>query len=92
MADLGYVWDEEKYTLVQARHGVTFAMVVEALCDPLALEELDPRGHPGRYMVVGSCGEQVLQVIYSDEELPLIRLVTAFEANSHWRNEYERGH
>ena len=70
MADIGYVWDEDKYELVRAEHGVTFAEVVGALCDPLALEELDPQGHEGRSMWVGACEGRVLQIIYSDAELP----------------------
>jgi len=90
MTDIGFVWDEDKYDLVQTDHGVTFAEVVEALSDPRAMETFDPQGHHDRYMVVGASRDRVLQVIYSDDELPLVRLITAFDANSHWRNEYER--
>jgi uncharacterized DUF497 family protein len=90
MADIGFVWDEDKYALVQTNHSVTFAEVVEALSDPLALETSDPQGHLDRCMVVGATAERVLQILYSDDELPLIRVITAFDANSRWRHEYER--
>ena len=46
MADIGFVWDEDKYDLVQTGHGVTFAEVVEALSDPRAMETFDPPPRP----------------------------------------------
>ena len=91
MADAGYVWDEDKYDLARREHDVGFSEVVSALEDPLALEELDPQGHWERHLLVGRAWSgRVLQVIYSDEDLPLVRIVTAFDANEHWRRSYER--
>ena len=91
MADVGYVWDEAKYARVRCDHGVSFPEVIDALEDERGLIELDPQGHEERWMSVGrGRSGRVLCVIYSDEDLPLTRLITAFEADSFWRSEYER--
>lgn len=91
--DFGYVWDEEKYALVQQDHGVDIVDVVTALEDTRSISDDDPQGNPGRYMIVGRCSDRILQVICSEEDeddYPLIRIVTAFEANIHWRRAYEQ--
>jgi uncharacterized DUF497 family protein len=89
--DTGYVWDEEKYKRVRTEHDVRFAEVVDAFEDPFALEELDPQGKWGRFLLVGQTpAGRVLQVMYSEEELPVVRLITAYEANEYWRGRYER--
>ena len=91
MSDIGYVWDERKYREVERTHGLDLLGVLEAFVDPRALQHEDPQDNWERYMTVGATRSGViLQVIYSDEELPLIRLVTAYRANDHWRREYER--
>lgn len=87
--DVGYVWDEVKYERVREKHGVDFAEVVDAFEEKHALFALDPRGHPDRLMVVGRTrGGRILQVIYTDEDAPLVRIITAFDASQEWHNEY----
>lgn len=89
--DLGYLWDERKAALVEKKHGVDLAQAVEALCDPDQLYDEDPQGDWGRFMIVGRTRHgKLLQVILSDEELPVMRLITAFEADAVWRQAYER--
>ena len=91
MSDFGYVWDEHEFALVQAQHEITFSEVVHAFEDLYALDEPDPQGHPERYMIVGlTHAQRLLHVIYTDEDLPLTRLITAFEANSYWSRMYEQ--
>ena len=87
--DIGFVWDEEKYQEVQAAHQVRFYEVVSAFDDPNGYEIADSAGHEDRCMWVGSTvGGRVLAVVYSEEELPLYRLVTAFDAEGRLLNEY----
>ena len=83
MADFGYLWDEDKYAQVQKKHGVDVREVVTAYEDEMALIELAPQGHEDRWLVVGqSHTNRVLCIIYSDLNMPIVRLITAFEADS----------
>ncbi len=89
MADIGYVWDEDKYELVQQKHGVLFWEVVSAFEDIDCYEDEDPQGNEGCWMLVGrSTSDRILRIIFSDEEFPLIRLITAFDAEQEYRDEY----
>ena len=36
--------------------------------------------------------ERILVVIYSEEELPLYRVITAFDAEGRWRDAYNQRH
>lgn len=93
--DIGFVWDHERYKLVQEKHGVVFHEVVSAFDDPEGLEEPDPQGNPSRYMLLArSHNDRVLQIVYTDdfteEGSMLYRIVTAFEAGQEWVDEYKR--
>ena len=90
MSDIGYLWKEKKCNEVKEKHDVDFWEVVETLEDINGFEEEDPQKNEGRYMFVGSTREgRVLQVIYSEEEMPVIRIVTAFDADKYWSRVYE---
>lgn len=91
MSDVGYVWDEDKMSKVIREHDVNFSQAVQA-CEALdVMCEDDPQGNPGRFMMLGQTEEgRLLQVVCSDESMPIVRLITAFDANSFWRGEYER--
>lgn len=89
--DIGYLWDESKYERVQEKHNVLFFEVVSALDDPNGYEVPDPAGHEDRWMWVGrSVTSRMLTVIYSEEELPVYRLITAFDAEERWVDEYNQ--
>ena len=89
--DIGYVWDEAKYERVKAKHRIVFADVVSVLEDTNTLYEQDPQGNPERFMAVGETRSgRVLQVILSDEDVPLLRIITAFEASKEWRDEFKQ--
>jgi uncharacterized DUF497 family protein len=89
--DIGFVWDENKYQQVMADHNVRFYEVVSALDDQYGYEIPDPAGHVDRWMWVGkTVHDRVLVVIYSEEELPLYRIITAFEAEGSWRHAYDQ--
>ena len=87
--DVGYLWDEDKYELVQQKHNVVFFEVVSAMDDPNSFEVPAPSGHADRWMCVGrSVTDRILTVIYSEEDLPVYRLITAFDAEKRWVDEY----
>ena len=87
--DTGYVWDEDKYEQVQKDHRVRFDEVVAVFEDENVLDAPDPQKNQGRWMVVGKTRQgRILQVIYTDEDSPLLRIITAFEASKEWKDEY----
>ena len=87
--DIGFVWDENKYAAVKAAHGVSFHEAVSCFDDGLVLEVDDPQGHADRFMMVAqTAAGRVLQVVVSEEALPLYRIITAFDAGGAWLAEY----
>ncbi len=89
--DIGFVWDENKYREVQEKHEVQFYEAVAAFDDPNGFEVPDPGGHEDRWMCIGITAEdRMLAVIYSEEDVPLLRLITAFDATGNLRDEYYR--
>lgn len=87
--DIGFIWDEDKYREVQRKHNVKFYEVVSAFDDQGGYEISDPAGHEDRWMLVGATANgRVLAVIYSEADLPLYRLITAFDAEGRFLNEY----
>ena len=89
--DIGFVWDENKYREVQETHQVQFYEAVAAFDDPNGFEISDPAGHEDRWMWIGITAEdRMLVVIYSEEDVPLLRLITAFDAIGSLRDEYYR--
>jgi len=88
--DIGFVWDESKYRDVVRRHGVLFHEVVSAFDDHRGIERPDPNGHDNRFVLVAaSATGRVLFIVLSDDDLPLYRIITAFDAQGGWLNEYE---
>jgi uncharacterized DUF497 family protein len=94
--DVGYVWNQAKYELVQDKHQVGFHEVVSAFEDPKGLEESDPQGNPERYMLLArSFNQRILQVVYEDafteEGSMIFRIITAFDAGQEWQDVYKQG-
>ena len=89
--DIGFIWDNDKYLEVQRKHHVRFHEVVSAFDDPKGYEVMEPTGQSGRWMWLGAtAGNRILAIIYSDEDLPIYRLITAFEARKELLDEYYR--
>ena len=89
--DIGYVWDEKKYEIVRRKHQVTFSEVVAALEDPNAIEMRNDSNKEDRWISVGQTNEgRVLVVIFTEEDLPLYRIITAYNAEGAYLNEYKR--
>ena len=89
--DIGFIWAEDKYKEVQSKHGVQFYEVVSAFDDPHGYEIDDPAGHEDRRLWIGiTVGGRVLAIVFSEEDLPLYRLITAFDAGRRLSDEYYR--
>lgn len=89
--DIGFVWDEQKYRAVQKDHGVAFHEVVSAFDDEKGYEVADPAGHKDRFVLVAKAAtDRVLFVVFSEEELPLYRIITAFNAEGSWLDAYRK--
>lgn len=89
--DIGFVWDESKYQLVIEKHDVKFDEVVSVFDDPKGYETPDPSGYEDRWVLVGQTRSgRVLNVVYSEEELPLYRIITSYDAEGRWLDEYHQ--
>ena len=88
--DIGFVWDETKYQKVLADHGVKFYEVVAAFDDPNAYETPNPvESHENHcLMIARTPWGRLLAIVFTDQDSPLHRLVTAYDANERLHNEY----
>ena len=89
--DIGFIWDEDKYKEVQRRHGVQFYEVVSAFYDLKWIRNRQPSGYEDRWMWIGkTVDNRVLAIIFFEEDLPLYRLITAFDAERRLVDKYYR--
>jgi uncharacterized DUF497 family protein len=89
--DLGFIWDQRKYREVVRRHDVRFHEVVAAFDDLRGYEVPDPAGHDDRFVLIaGTRDGRVLFIVVSEDDLPLYRIITAFDAEGRWLDEYEK--
>ena len=87
--DIGFVWDESKYQRVIKKHNVRFYEVVSALDDPRGYETPGSLSDEDRWIFVGRTQSgRILNVVYSEEDLPLYRIITANDAEGRWLDEY----
>jgi len=87
--DIGFVWDEKKYQTVVKEHNVKFHEVVAAFDDPNGIVIPDPVEHEERWAWIGRTPwDRLLAVIYTEQDLPYYRIITAFDAEGRWHDEY----
>lgn len=86
--DIGFVWDEDKYSKVTQDHNVIFWEVVSAFDDDHAYEQPDPYHEDRMIMIAKTHSNRLLYIVYTDEEMPLYRIITAFDATGHWEDAY----
>ncbi len=86
--DSGFVWDENKYALVKRSHNVSFWEVVSAFDDPRFYEEPHDDYEDRMIAVAKTVTGRVLVIIYSNEDMPLYRLITAYDAPHRWLEVY----
>lgn len=87
--DIGFVWDEVKYQAVITKHNVKFYEVVSAFDDPNGFESFDPVQNEDRWLWVGKTfNARLLIVVYTEQDFPLYRIITAYDAERSWLDEY----
>ncbi len=87
--DIGYVWDEAKYKKALSEYDVKFHEVVAAFEDPNGFEEASLLEHEDRWLWAGKTPwDRLLIVVFTDQDLPLYRIITAYDANEKWVEEY----
>lgn len=87
--DIGFVWDEAKYKTVAGEHNVSFYEVVAALDDANGDEVPGLTAHEARWLWVGKTPwDRLLIVVYTEQDLPLYRIITAYDAEGRWADEY----
>ena len=87
--DIGFVWDETKYKAVIQKHKIQFFEVVVAFDDPDGYEVPDPAKHEDRWLwIERTPWNRVLSIVYTEQDLPLYRIITAFYAEGKWIDEY----
>ena len=88
--DIGFVWDEDKYQKVLKKHNIRFYEVVASFDDPDGFDLPHPT-FENRWIWLGqTVNSRILAVTYSDEDSPLCRLITAFDAEGVLLNEYNQ--
>lgn len=88
--DIGYLWDFDKSEKTKKEHNVRFFEIVAALEDTTGFDKPDPQDHPDRWIWIGQTYERrILIVVYSDLELPIIRIITAYEAEGSLLDAYQ---
>lgn len=90
-----FEWDENKNKLNKVNHKVTFQQATQIFSDPFCLKRIDDRFDYGeeRWQAIGSVqGVIVLLVAYThrdDNDVEIIRLISARKVNKAEREEYE---
>jgi uncharacterized DUF497 family protein len=93
-----FAWDPEKAAANRGKHGVTFEQAATVFRDPLALSLYDEEHSEieERWLTLGEDENGALLVVshtfeeLSDDEA-LVRVISAREATTHERTQYERG-
>lgn len=89
--DIGFVWDEAKYEKVVSEHNVKFYEVVAAFDDPAGFETPSQDRHEDRWIWLGRTPwDRLLVVVYTEQDSPLLRIITAYDAEGRLVNEYYR--
>lgn len=88
-----YEWDENKAATNLTKHSISFDEAKTVFDDPLYVDFYDPDHSydENRYILIGeSCRKRLLFVAYA-ERGHSIRLISAREATSAERRDYEQG-
>jgi uncharacterized DUF497 family protein len=87
--DIGFVWDEAKYQTVVKEHNVKFYEVVAAFDDPNGFTVSDPIEHEERWIFVGRTPwDRLLVIVFTEQDSPLNRIITAYDAEGRYHDEY----
>jgi uncharacterized protein len=92
MNNLNFEWDENKNTINQKKHGVSFEEAKTVFTDELARLIPDPDHSEGeeRFILMGvSVQLRILVVCHCERHFDTIRIISARKANKLERKQYE---
>jgi uncharacterized DUF497 family protein len=88
-----FEWDEQKNASNLRKHGVSFELAATIFDDPLHISEPDRIVHQEqRWKTIGEVNGKYLLVVahtVESEEMEVVRIISAREADPHERREYE---
>ena len=91
-----FEWDENKNSLNQQKHGVSFEEAKEIFDDALHISKLDHRFNyfEERWITIGSTKNKKIVVVanlfFSEDGEEIIRIISARKASNNERKFYER--
>ncbi len=92
-----FEWDEEKNQSNYRKHGVNFETAARVFLDPdlVMLQDREVDGEE-RWQTIGMIeGFLILLVAHTirdEDDVEIVRIISAREVTRHERREYERGH
>ena len=88
-----FEWHEAKSEANLRKHGVSFSEAMTVFADPLALTGFDPdhSENEDRYVTMGTSALNRLLVIVHTDRDEVLRIISAREATSRERKDYEAG-
>ena len=91
MADIKFEWDTAKNTRNIVKHGIDFLRALK-IFQHSRVERIDDRQDYGelRIVALGLAGMDVLQVIYTQPDVKVVRIISARKAARHERELYYR--
>jgi uncharacterized DUF497 family protein len=88
-----FEWDDAKASENLRKHGISFPEASTVFADPLARTIPDPlhSGQEGRFVILGQSGLHHSLVVVHTYRGEVIRIISARQATSRERKDYERG-
>jgi uncharacterized DUF497 family protein len=88
---LDFQWDENKASVNQAKHGVTFEEAATVFADPLSLTISDPAHSQkeDRFVTLGTSHNGKLLVVVHTDRGDSVRIISARRATRKERKNYE---
>lgn len=90
---MSFEWDDNKASINEQKHGVSFTEAITVFSDPLELTIPDPDHSQGefRFLSIGRSDRgNLLVVAYTEREPASIRLISARPATKYERKQYEQ--
>ncbi|MFZ1345151.1 BrnT family toxin [Thiothrix eikelboomii] len=90
---MSFEWDNNKASINEQKHGVSFTEAITVFSDPLELTIPDPDHSQGefRFLSIGRSAQGTLLVVaYTEREPAIIRLISARPATKYERKQYEQ--
>ncbi|MFZ1568644.1 MAG: BrnT family toxin [Thiolinea sp.] len=90
---MSFEWDNNKASINEQKHGVSFTEAITVFSDPLELTIPDPDHSQGefRFLSIGCSAQGTLLVVaYTEREPAIIRLISARPATKYERKQYEQ--